>query len=219
MLERAEDDLAFWFAGLDAALGCSGPGFDGGAVSVWDEARAGREHLKRWWGSSRSDVPRARRIEALLGMGIMPYRAALAAWQTCSASYFVRSHFSSQAFQAPLVGLGIVCWFELRPEESRAPIAIVQQWEIDLKSPDAEEFDSDHAKRKQAARRQQACKLIEPVRRRAVSRYMGALMTYAALQRWRADVDGSSRRARADARAERNAAFAASLARQRDARP
>jgi hypothetical protein len=212
MFEKSEEELGFWFAGLHAALGVSGSGFEGGSLSVWDAARSNREHIARWWGPDRQNVPRYRLVAPLVeALTAEAHGIALAAWVTCSASYFVRNHFANRDFQAPLVGLGLLCWYELKPDETRAPYQVVAQWEIDLKSPEADEFKDDRARRKQSQRNQQASRLLEPVRWRTHAKYDDVVKRYDSLRITRDEANGSTRRARREARRARNETFLAEL--------
>jgi len=188
MYERAEDELGFYFGGLDAALGVSGIGFEGGSVSVWDSARSDREHLARWWGADRQNVPKFRRIAPLvrllaLDLSVIDGRPmtdlALAAWSTCSAGYSVATHFTSGEFSAPLVGLGLIAWRLLKPDDTRPPSAIVQAWDGILKSSPS---------------------VLGPVKRKAIDLYEPVVARYEALRAARDEANGTAKRARAELR-------------------
>lgn len=140
---KTEEEMSFWCGGADAAIGLSGTGFEGGAVSVWDEIRSTRAHgfhvcedgrvLSSKSGRTsqrhRRNVEYGSRVDATMAdVSEADKRVIVAAWATCNAERLVVNHFSGRNFQAPMIGLALVAWYDMKPDETRAPHAVIHAW-------------------------------------------------------------------------------------------
>jgi hypothetical protein len=179
--DRAEDDLDFWFQRREALLGLSGSGFDsGGAVAIWDEARSSRAHglavaddggyTRLYTGRTaiahQLALAREARIAASLRVTPPETRRLLAAsFSSAAAPPLVARYFDSAA-RAPLVGLGLVVWYELR-EERRPPHLLLREWDVAIKSSAAASVRV----------------LLRPVKTRATDVYHAALGVYDEVRR------------------------------------
>lgn len=202
--QRTESELAWWFGERDASIGLSGSGFEGGAVSVWDEARSARVHgfhveegrllIAQSGKTSRSHrmgVERERKVrETMTDLSAADTNIAAAAWSTCNASTYVMNYFASQTYDAPMVGLALVAWYELKNDETRAPFAVVSAWtEIITKNTSA----------------------LGRIKTLAGQKYWPTLARYEARRLQREDVAGESRRARAQKKQSQNEVLRAIL--------
>lgn len=140
---KAEEELSLWTGGADAAIGLSGTGFEGGAVSVWDEIRSTRAHgfhvcedgrvlaskTGRTSQRHRRNVDAVNRVDATMAhVNGADRHVIVAAWATCNAARLVVNHFSGRNFQAPMIGLALVAWYDLKPDETRAPHQVIHAW-------------------------------------------------------------------------------------------
>jgi hypothetical protein len=181
VFDRAESEVVWWYMQREAILGIRGSGFEGSAASVWDDARSARAHglaidedsgayARLYTGRTsighQVAVARAARIGPAIAL--LPdetHKIFVAACATCTASPLVASFFNTES-RAPLVGLGVLMWYELQPEEKRPPSTLLREWDAALKS-------SGGAPRA----------LLRPVKNRAVDVYQAALGIYDEVRR------------------------------------
>lgn len=203
-IERAEDELGWWFCERDAAMGKSGVGFEGGSVSVWDDQRSARAHgfhvaegriLVAGGGRTghRHRLGVARESKVMRAFPLLSaddQNQVTAAWSTANASRRVADAFNAREVSAPLIGLGLVIWYERKDDETRAPTAVLAQWDALCVN---------------------KASVMSELRRAAEIRYLPILGRYNAIREARNEADGEGRRAREEARRKRNEEFAARL--------
>lgn len=149
MYDRAETDLEWWFLKRDALLGISATGFEGGGASIWDDARSARAHglaidessgeyelTRRGRLSLAHRVAVAREAQLAPVIATLPtetYKALQKAFSTCTAPTLVVNYFNTTS-RAPLIGLGLQSWYELRHDERRSPSELLRAWDGALKA-------------------------------------------------------------------------------------
>lgn len=190
MKTKSEQELSMYYGCYEARLGLSGSGLDGdgGSIRPWDEARSAHAHgfhvgddgdvyatlTGRTGRRHREEIQRFQRISKAVGM--LPFeteRLLRAAFDTCGASRFTANYFSAESV-APMVGLAIVMWYEAKPDETRAPHAVIDRWDTDLHT-----YESDDPQRRgRPEARRLAERVLAPIRRRTLAVYGECLDVY-----------------------------------------
>lgn len=181
MYDRAESELEWWFLKRDALLGISATGFEGGGASIWDDARSARAHglaidedSGEYELTRRGRLSLAHRVAVSREAAIAPivatlppetYRILGEAFATRGATPLVANYFNA-ASRAPLVGLGVRSWYELQPDERRAPSDLILAWDGALKANRGVRV------------------LLRPVRARTLDVYQAALGVYDEVARY-----------------------------------
>lgn len=196
MFDLSERELWFYHQEVDARLGLRGTGFEGGSPRPWDEARAASAHgfhvgeggafygvgVGRTGKRNRHHMRMLSRVEATMAYVLPETRRLIAAaHESCGASYSTAQYFSA-GFKAPLVGLGLLMWMDLKENEVRAPIAILRQWDEGLRT--YEDLKDGNARRKQSETKRLSERVLAPVRRRSIAVYADCLGFYDDVRMW-----------------------------------
>lgn len=193
MKTKSEQELSLWYGTYEARLGLSGSGMDGdgGSIRPWDEARSAHAHgfhvgedgdvyatlTGRTGRRHREELRKFDQISSAVKM--LPFeteRLLRAAFDTCGASRFTANYFSAESV-APLVGLAVVMWFEAKPDETRAPHAVIDRWDADLHT-----YESEAERGKRTEVRRQAERVLAPIRRKTLAVYGECLDVYEAIR-------------------------------------